>query len=138
MCRAVVRWCLCVWCLLSDPSPWLGFGRGSYLRCSLQSETSILEHSKSWSGMLDLVTIVPSVVVFSITVRSSTKAIGSSPGLKAVRLLRILRILRIQQAFHLLDSAVFREGAKLLLTILSSVFVWAGVFQVRGGREWER
>jgi hypothetical protein len=42
------------------------------------------------------------------------------------RTLHIMQIL----LFSPLRRQVFREGARLVLTIASSVFVWAGVFQV--------
>ena len=81
--------------------------------------------------MLDVFTIVPSVVVYALDVEGINTFTG--PGAAAfafMRLLRVLRIFRLQHAFVLLSNDVQRQGASLMLTIVASVFIWAGLFQV--------
>ncbi len=50
----------------------------------------------TWWGALDAITIVPSIVVFSLSMADSDSRVKDSGAFAAMRLLRVLRILRLQ------------------------------------------
>ncbi len=89
-----------------------------------------LTYLRSFFGLLDVVTIIPTIVVFILI--QADAPVEESNTFAFLRLARALRVFRLQALFPLIENDVYREGAKMVMHVLSSVFVWAGIAQVCG------
>lgn len=80
----------------------------------------------SFSSFVDFLTIAPIYITLSFNGK------GKSPNLSIFRFVRILRLIRIMRMFKVLGglSGVRRQIITLSLTLLSLVFLAAGIFQI--------
>jgi len=76
----------------------------------------------SMAGIIDILTIVP------VVLGATDVDVGDLSFLSLARVLRILRIVRVHRTFAYVESEVTRSLLKLGLSVMSLVFVAAGVF----------
>ena len=93
----------------------------------------VTDYLLSWFGLLDLVTILPAIIVYGMSQSAAGRSsVQDSAAFAFMRLLRVLRIYRLRAVFPLMRTELSREAVKLVLTLVSSVFIWAGIAQVCG------
>lgn len=95
----------------------------------------------SWSAFVDLVTIVPVAFTYQgVDIDALYEQVDNDDFdlgfFRFARVLRVLRILRVHRTFEYVNSEVQQQVYRISLTIVSTIFVTAGVFHITENALW--